>query len=93
MATMKEVSSKLDKVMDVQIQQAGTLGRLTSSVEEHVKRSNIAEQRQNEIESRQEKFEKKIDKHISMVQGAGMLLGFLATLATILEGIHYLFNK
>lgn len=73
----RRLHDKLDKIEYTLSNQAVTLGRLTVSVEEHVKRSNMHE---DELKS--------LQRHQSRVEGAGKLLTILALLAAILEAIH-----
>lgn len=73
----RRLHDKLDKIEYTLSDQAVTLGRLTLSVEEHVKRSNMHE---DEI--------KGLQKHASMVEGAGKLITLLGLLAAIIEAIH-----
>lgn len=70
------VDQKLDKIVDTLGQQAVTLERLTVTVEDHVRRTNILEE---DI--------KPIKKHVWMVSGALKLIGLMATVAAIAEGI------
>ena len=78
---VKRIEAKLDKVEEHIGSQAVTLARLTVSVEDHVKRTNILE---SEL--------KPISKHVNMVEGAMKLLGAVAILATIVEAIHAIFK-
>lgn len=75
------VESKIDKMSDRQNDQAVTLERLTVSVEDHVKRTNLLEA---DI--------KPIKRHVAMVEGALKLLGILGVLAAILETVHTFFR-
>lgn len=77
----KRIEDKLDKIVDTQTTQAVTLARLTTSVEDHIKRTNILE----------EKVEP-ISKHVSMVEGAAKLIALVGILATIIEAIHMFFK-
>jgi hypothetical protein len=70
------IDQKLDKIVDTLGQQAVTLERLTVTVEDHVRRTNILEE---DI--------KPIKKHIWMVNGALKLLGLIGILAAIAEGL------
>lgn len=73
---MDQINKKLDKIIDVQGEQAVTLARLTVSVEEHVRRTNILEDDMGPIKD-----------HVSMVNGALKLIGVLGILAGIAEAI------
>jgi len=66
---------KLDKIVDTLGKQALTLERLTVSVEEHVRRTNLLEEDVRPIKT-----------HVAMMQGALKVFGFLAILAAIGEG-------
>ncbi len=68
------VDQKLDKIVDTLGQQAVTLERLTVTVEDHVRRTNILEA---DIVP--------IKKHVNMVQGAFKFIGLMATMAAIAE--------
>lgn len=70
------VDQKLDKIVDTLGQQAVTLERLTVTVEDHVRRTNILEE---DI--------KPIKKHVWMVNGALKFIGLLGILAAIAEGL------
>lgn len=73
----KRILDKLDKIDDTLVEQARTLERLTTTVEDHVQRSN--------------KFEdalKPLQEHVSMVKGALKLLGVIGLIAAIIEAIH-----
>ncbi len=73
---MDRIDQKLDKIVETLGEQAVTLGRLTVSVEEHVRRTNLLEEDIKPIKS-----------HVAMVQGALKLVGFLSVLAAIAEGV------
>lgn len=70
------VDQKLDKIVDTLGQQAVTLERLTVTVEDHVRRTNILEA---DIVP--------IKKHVWMVNGALKLIGLVGILAAIAEGL------
>jgi hypothetical protein len=74
-------SDKLDKILDVQSRQAITLERLTVTVEDHVKRTNLLEERFAPVE-----------KHVSMVNGAIKFIALASMAVTILEFIHRMFK-
>jgi hypothetical protein len=76
---VSNIDSKLDKIQEVLTDQAVTLGRLTVSVEEHVRRTNILE---NDI--------KPIKTHVAMVHGALKLIGLLSLFATIVEAVLWI---
>ena len=62
--------------MDTLGDQAVTLGRLTVSVEDHVRRTNLLEEDM-----------KPIKKHVYMVSGALKLVGLMGILAGIAEAL------
>jgi hypothetical protein len=70
----KWLQEKLEKIDSRTDQQAVTLARLTATVEEHVRRTNLLEQKLEPI-----------DKHVTMVQGVGKSLLFLAGTAGVLK--------
>lgn len=70
------IDIKLDKIVDTLGQQAITLERLTVTVEDHVRRTNILEE---DI--------KPLKRHVWMVNGALKFTGLLGILAAIAEGI------
>jgi hypothetical protein len=73
---LKRLEDKIDKIADTQTNQAVTLGRLTVSVEEHVRRSDQFEDAL-----------KPVQKHVYMINGALKLVGLLAMIAAIAEAI------
>lgn len=70
------VDQKLDKIVDTLGQQAVTLERLTVTVEDHVRRTNILEADMAPIK-----------KHVWMVNGALKLIGLMGILAAVAEGL------
>jgi len=68
------VDQKLDKIADTLTMQAVTLERLTVTVEDHVRRTNILEA---DIAP--------IKKHVWMVNGGLKLIGIMTMLAGIAE--------
>jgi hypothetical protein len=76
------VEQKLDKIVDTLGQQAVTLERLTVTVEDHVRRTNILEE---DI--------KPIKKHVWMINGALKLIGLLGLLSAIAEGLALWIKK
>lgn len=77
------VDQKLDKIVDILGRQAVTIERLTVTVEEHVKRSNIQEE---ELKNTNKKIEP-LQRHMYMSKGAFKVLISLGILAGIAEGI------
>lgn len=69
----KRIHDKLDRIESTLSKQEVTLARLTVSVEEHVKRSNMLEDALKPIQT-----------HVSMVQGAVKLISILGVLAAII---------
>lgn len=80
---------KLDKIVDTLGAQAVTLERLTVTVEEHVKRSNMQEAAIAATNKRIEPLE----KHQWMVKGGVKLIGLMALLAGIAEGLAIWLRK
>ena len=68
------IEQKIDKIVETLGEQAVTLGRLTVSVEEHVRRTNILEE-----------DVKPIKAHVFMMNGAIKFFGLLGILAGIIE--------
>lgn len=75
------LESKLDKIIETQNSQAVTLERLTVTVEDHVRRTNLLE---DDV--------KPIKRHVAMVDGALKFIAFCGILATIIEAIHMVFK-
>lgn len=71
------ILAKLDKMEDTMVKQEVNLGKLSVSVEEHVKRSNMLEDAIRPIQ-----------KHVSMVEGAIKLITLLGVLVAIIEALH-----
>lgn len=76
---MSSIDQKLDKISDTLTTQAITLERLTVTVEDHVRRTNILEA---DIVP--------IKKHVWMVNGALKLIGLLSMLAGIVEAFIWM---
>lgn len=76
MSDMTRIEDKLEKIEGHIGTQAVTLERLTVSVEEHVRRTNL-------LESKVEPLE----KHVSMMNGALRLISVLGVVAAIAEAI------
>ena len=74
--SLMSVDQKLDKIVDTLGVQAVILERLTVTVEDHVRRTNLLEE---DI--------KPIKKHVWMIQGGVKLLILASLLAAIAEGI------
>lgn len=75
------ILDKLDRIEAIQTKQEVHLGKLTVSVEEHVKRTNLLEEDVRPIK-----------KHVAMVEGALKLIALAGILATIVEAIHLVFR-
>lgn len=71
---LDRIEVKVDKIEDHLGKQEVNLARLTVSVEEHVKRSNMLEDKI-----------KPIEEHVSLVNASFKLLALLATLAAIAD--------
>jgi len=76
------VDQKLDKIVDTLGKQAVTLERLTVTVEDHVQRSN-----------KLEGILLPIQKKVNYAEGAFKLIGFLATLAGLIEAALWIKGK
>lgn len=79
--TLKRLEYKIDKIVDVQVKQEVNLGKLTISVEEHVKRSNLQEENMSILRQEVEP----IKQHVAMVTGVLKFLGILSMIAAIVE--------
>ena len=79
---IKRLEAKLDKIADIQLDQAKLLERNTVTLEEHVRRTNILESKLEPVE-----------KHVTMVNGVFKALGIVATLVGIAGGMAKLMNK
>jgi len=77
------IDAKLDKIVDTLGQQAVTLERLTVTVEDHVRRSNLHEE---EIKNTNKKIEP-LERHVWMVKGGFKLATLLGIIAAIAEGL------
>ena len=75
------VLDKLDKIETAMNKQEINLARLTVSVEEHVKRTNMLEEDMRPMK-----------RHVNMVEGALKLIALSGILATIVESIHLVFK-
>lgn len=72
---MSKTLEKLDKIESVLSEQAVTLAKLTVTVEDHVRRTNLLEEDM-----------KPIKRHVVMIEGVLKALGVLAIIATIVGG-------
>jgi hypothetical protein len=79
----EKILQKLDKLAEIGIKQEVNLARLTVTVEEHTKRSNLLEEAQKDLHAEIEP----IKKHVAMVSGALKLIGLLGVIATIVMAI------
>lgn len=68
------VEDKIDKVLEDISEVKITMARNTASLEVHIKRSDLLEEKLIPIE-----------KHVNMVRGAMALVGFLATIAAMAQ--------
>lgn len=71
------MENKLDKIIEKIASIDVTLAKQSVILEEHVKRTNLLE----------EKIEP-IEKHVAMVNGALKLLGLIAIIVAIIEGTY-----
>lgn len=76
---LTRIETKVDKIEEHLQSQVVTLARLTVSVEEHVRRTNLLEQ-----------TIKPIEKHVATVQGALKLIALLAAVLAIASGVRTL---
>jgi len=72
----KRIFDKLEKIEDHVGKQEVSLARLTVSVEEHVKRSNLLEESM-----------KPVQRHVFMVEGALKFIGVLGVVASIIKAL------
>lgn len=79
MDKLDKILEKIDKVESHVGGQAITLAKLTVSVEDHIRRTNLLE----------EDF-KPVKKHVAMVEGALKFIGLLGILATIFEAFKWM---
>ena len=76
MEDQKRLEDKIDKITDKIANIDVTLGKQSVILEEHVKRTNLLEEKLEPIE-----------KHVHMIQGALKLFGLIAMFVAILEGL------
>jgi len=76
------LEGKFNKITDIQAEQAKTLERQVVTLEEHVKRTNLLEEKLAPVE-----------RHVAMVNGALKVVGAIATLAGAATGIAKLFHQ
>lgn len=76
---MKKLEDKLDKLSEMQGEMNVTLAKQSVILEEHVKRTNLLEAKITPIE-----------RHVAMVNGALKLLGVLALIIGLIEGLRRL---
>lgn len=81
----KDVDKRLDNLEKVAIVQENNL-------QTHMRRSDHLEELVKMEMSKRENTDKKIDKHINMVEGGLKLLGIIALLVTIIGGIAKIFG-
>lgn len=73
---MRETDQKLDKIVENISEINITLGKQSVILEEHIRRTNLLEEKLVPIE-----------KHVQMVHGAMKLLGLVAIFMAIYEGL------
>ena len=76
----KEVDKRLDNIEKIILLQEANL-------KAHMKRSDHLEQIVQIESEKREKSEKKMEKHVNMIEGAFKLLGLTLTLVSIFAGI------
>jgi predicted metallo-beta-lactamase superfamily hydrolase len=79
---MKDIDQKLDKIIDSISEINVTLGKQSVILDEHIRRTNILE----------EKIEP-VEKHVHRVEGAFKLFSLMGVLLAILEGTRRMLNK
>ena len=77
-----DIDKKLDKISDTLSGQAVTLERLTVTVEQHTKRSDMLEA-----------IVLPLQRKANYIEGALKLVGFLATCAAIYEAISWSIHR
>lgn len=65
-----------DDISDIKV----TMAKNTESLDHHIRRTGIAEERLDSYYKEKEYLEKKVDSHINMVKGAFWITGILATI-------------
>jgi len=75
------IIAKVDKIDETQVKQEVNLGRLTVSVEDHIRRTALLEDAL-----------KPVQRHVTMVEGALKALGVVGILAGIMEAIALWFR-
>jgi hypothetical protein len=83
-----KLESKIDKVLDIAQDQAVTLGRLTVSVEEHVRRSNLHEEEIKEIKQDVEPLKASVNR----IMGGWKLFIYVVIplLAAVITTLHFM---
>ena len=83
--TAKEMDTRLDNLEKVTLLQEANL-------KAHMKRSDHLEQIVNIESEKREKAEKKMEKHVNMVEGAFKLVGLISLVVTIIGGVAKMFG-
>lgn len=78
-----KIFDKLEKLEYIAVRQEVNLAKLTVSVEEHVKRSNMLE---DEQKKQREELEP-LKKHVAMTNGALKLIGLFGIIASIVLAV------
>ena len=78
---MERLESKLDKVVESISRIDVTLAKQAVQLEEHIRRTNLLETQLTSIRS-----------HVNMVQGVGVFIGIIATLAAIAASLVKVFG-
>ncbi len=82
MSDIKRIEDKIDKIVDIQGNQAVTLARLTDSVEHHIKRTDALEERFQPVQE----HVNDLKAVIRILKIMGMFTGVVVS---ILEIIHW----
>ncbi len=78
----KRIEDKIDKIIDSQVEIKTTLVKQQVILDEHVRRTNILEQKIEPIE-----------KHVHMIQGAMKFVGLVVLGIAMIEGLLKLTGK
>lgn len=77
---MSQVENKLDKIQEDIVEIKETLARNTTSLELHMQRTQIAEDRIEFLHQQDSDLKEKISSHINQVKGAAIAISAIATL-------------
>lgn len=77
---MEQVDKKLDKIQEDIVEIKETLARNTASLEIHMQRTELAEQRIEQLAKEDNSLKEKINAHINQVKGAAIALSVIGTI-------------